>query len=812
MSTIAVTWSRQFGLAHSPLFGDVDTGIPDGDHQVLLDGGFGTFALSTSTDELWRASDPAAWAWSSDVPHHVTVTDTKVAVVRWDKPNEPRVYARPSVERSLDRFYEYLNEDRLRSNRSVVDHLLGYFRRIRSLSHAAGLPDDRVTEIFTAALAELLAPDSYRQAPKEFGLADDAIDLLQRINRTGLAAANNEIALLSGGISMLRLHPALAIRHAGGQLFQEAHFELLRASPDFDLFGLMGVPEVSKTTRGGTHFTPPALARSLVEQALSTIPDLGQRDQLILSDPSCGSGAFLHEALRALRRSKFNGKLILIGHDVSPPAIAMARFVLSLSLRDWSPKGGVELRLVVGDSLGALGMPKADVVVMNPPFIAFGAQTPEQREQLRQATDSTAARGDYSMAFVTKALDALADGGVLGTLFPASLLSLKAASSWRERIANEGEITTLASIGDFGLFSHALVQVACAVIRKESGSDASAIAAIVTENDPAATSSALRQLRKLDGQPPSLPIIEEGWSLFSVEPSTLGKRSTWRLPTPSSERVLRALNDLNLPVIENLFDVAQGIQTGLNDILLLTEEEWRALPSKERGLFRLATMTDSIRNGRVAKPYRVFFPYSEDGSLFTSEGELADAVPTYYKTMLKPNRDRLAQRSSIVQSKRADWWGLMRSRSWAFDGGPRIITKFFGAEGGFVGDYDAQYVPVMGHVWTPKSPLLDVDDEGLPLAEILAGYVALFNSSLFIKLLGLYSPHVAGGQFDLSRRHVALVPVPDLRNLSTNPAIGRAIVELGALGRKVDIADATWVARTNQIVMGLYGADTLKGL
>src|SRR4051812_12675392 len=103
----------------------------------------------------------------------------------------------------------------------------------------------------------------------------------------------------------------------------------------------------------------------------------------------------------------------------------MTRFVMAAALRDWTPAGGVDLDLKVGDSLGELGMPKADIIVMNPPFIAFGAQTLEQREQLRAATDASTARGDYSMAFIVRALTALNDGGVLGTLFPSSLLSLR---------------------------------------------------------------------------------------------------------------------------------------------------------------------------------------------------------------------------------------------------------------------------------------------------------------------------------------------------------------------------------------------------
>src|SRR5580658_2378925 len=222
---LAVDWSQRFGLALAPLFEGHDGAVLPGDHTVLLDGGFGTFALSISGDDLWRQEGPAGWAWSSDIPHHVTVTEKKVAVLRWDAPREPRVYERGGVERSLDRFYSYLSEDRLRSNRGVVDHLLNYFRRIRSLSHNAGLPDNRTTDIYLAALGRLIAPQEFEADPQAFGLAEDAVDLCARLLASGLDAAGAEVAFAAGGLSFLRLHPALAIRHAGGQLFQEAHFE-----------------------------------------------------------------------------------------------------------------------------------------------------------------------------------------------------------------------------------------------------------------------------------------------------------------------------------------------------------------------------------------------------------------------------------------------------------------------------------------------------------------------------------------------------------------------------------------------------------
>lgn len=805
-------WSRQFGLATAPLFEQNDS-APLGEHGVLLDGGYGTFALSMTDDDLWRDTGPAAWAWSSDIPHHVTATPTKVAVVRWDKPNEPRVFGRESVEQSLDRFYQYLNEDRLRSNYGVVDHLLGFFRRTRALGHEAKLPDVNTTDIFLTALAHLVSSSEARLHPEAYGLSDDGPELYAKLDQSGLAAAISEIECASTSLSLLRLHPALAIRHAGGQLFQEAHFELIRGAAGFDLFGLVGAPEVKVSSRGGTHFTPPALARCLVEQAFNAIPQLASRAELTLCDPACGSGAFLHEAFRALRRLGFRGHLRLVGHDISNAAIAMARFVLAGAIRDWKPEGGVELDLKVGDSIGDLGIPKADVIVMNPPFIASKAQTVEQREQMREATGSSSSRGDYSMAFIVRALEALYDGGVIGTLFPSSLLSLKAAASWREQLLELGTFRLLGSIGDYGLFTHALVQVACAVIQKKRGKSYGDFVAVTTENDPSATSSALRELRKLDNAAPATPMLQEGWNLFPVPVSALHNRPTWRLPTPKAERVLRMLSDALLPTVGDLFDVAQGVQTGLNSVLLLTVEEWRALPAKERRLFRPAIMSDSIQNAHFAKPYRVFFPHLAKGPMFTDEKEVKRAAPVYFSKYLAPNKQRLASRASIVRSHRTDWWGLMHPRAWAFDKTPRIISKFFTAEGGFAADYNAEYLAVMGHVWMPKSILIDDEDvDALPTSDILSAYTALFNSSTFVKLLSLFSPHVAGGQFDVSSRHVNSIPIPNFRELSTEPTRGRKVRELAQSGREIDLSDTQWHKRTEQILMDLYGTHSLAEL
>lgn len=816
----ASNWARRFGLAVAPLF-ERETVSAPGSHSVLLDGAYGTFAMSVSEEELWRDPGPANWVWSSDIPHHITVTPTKVAVLRWDRPQETRVFERGSIERNLDRFYGFLTDDRLRSNRGVVDYLLGFFRRLRSLGHAAGIPDVRATDLFTMSLARLMIGEDTAVSSPTFGLANDAEELLTRLDQRGLQAAIREIGQGSGALSWLRLHPSLAVRHAGGHLFQEAHFELLRGATDFDLFGLVGASEFAPTSRGGTHFTPPTLARSLVERVLESMSEpLDRCRELTLCDPACGSGVFLHETLRALRRVGYKGRLRLVGYDISPPAIAMASFAVAASLRDWKPEGGVDLDLRVGDSLGSLGMPAADIIIMNPPFIGFTAQSPVQRDQLTAALgSSTAGRGDYSMAFVLQALEALKPGGVLGTLFPASLMSLKAASGWRDRLLSLADLRFLASIGDFGLFSHALVQVAAAVFSKEH-TPGQEFVALITENDAQATSAALRQLRRSGAETTFAPTVDEAWSLFPVPVSALRGRPTWRLPTPRAERVLKALSQSGFPTIGEVFDIAQGIQTGLNSALLLTTEELNSLPVKERRYFRQATMTDSIQNGRITKLYWVFFPHDVNGGIFRDESAVKKVLPRYFAQFLDPNRPKLQGRASIVRSRRTDWWGLMHARDWSVLGRPRIITKFFGAEGAFVGDYQGAYFAVMGHVWTLKrraeAASVDLDDEAaseqLTERDLLAAFVGLCNSDVFIKLLGLYAPYVAGGQFDLSARHVTPIPVPDLQLLSLSSEAGGAVRELSTLGRTIDLSSAEWQQRTVSVVKFLYGGIDLDAI
>lgn len=204
-------------------------------------------------------------------------------------------------------------------------------------------------------------------------LTDYAIDVnfaeaFRSLGENKLTALIEQFRSPSATSRKLETIPQLLVRHAGGTVFQEAHFEFIRGKPT-DLFSLPGAAEVKIDTRGGTHFTPPGLARAMVEQALG---ELHLDEEITVFDPACGAGAFLHEVLRFLERNEFRGRVYLIGYDLSPNAVAMARFALDQARKDWSEGQIEDIDIQVRDSLSDdCKFPQAHAILMNPPFISW---------------------------------------------------------------------------------------------------------------------------------------------------------------------------------------------------------------------------------------------------------------------------------------------------------------------------------------------------------------------------------------------------------------------------------------------------------
>jgi hypothetical protein len=459
-------------------------------------------------------------------------------------------------------------------------------------------------------------------------------------------------------------------------------------------------------------------------------------------------------------------------------------------------------------------LPHADVILMNPPFMAWPALDAHQRDQMRQVLGARLqGRGDLSMAFVTRALDILLPGGALGVLLPSSLLTLQAAESWRADLLERSDLRLLASLGDYGLFAHALVQVAAAVFARTTGPSkrGTTVTALVTTNSADATGNALRTLRR-SGRGSHESGEDNAWRLFDVPVDTFKRRATWRLTSPKTEAALSRLIDAGASRIADLFEVRQGVRTGDNKAFLLEEQAFSSIPAKERRFFKPAVMNDSVRDGKLEQNHWVFYPYGPKGPLFETEKQLLEAVPAYAGRFLMPRRESLAARAGHTRADRHDWWALSWDRSsWALDSGPRLVSKYFGGPGGFATDLDARFIVVQGFAWLPKwRGVVDDEDIGaaaVSTADLLCAYAALMNSQRFARVLELFSPHVAGGQFDLSPRYVHAIPTPNLAELARDERTGRLVARLAELGHEPRLDDAEWRATADRITTELYGGE-----
>ncbi len=740
------TWSRGLGLFPVPLHHDAERGS----RFVLLNGLRGSFCL----DLRGQDPDPAearSVAWSANVGHYVALAHQAVVVHPWDRRSgAPERYAFASVAGQLEDFHHYLEKTSPDASSSVVSHGMRAFRGLRT---ALGKEVDGPTALKAFLLFLACAHE---------GQDAGALDLTRwEIGEEAVRAARHAtaedwsslVAEFTGGRKneALELRIDLLLRHASGFMFQEAHYEALLVDIHQMKFDF-AAPEPARVRRledsQGLHFTPPALSRTLVEESLHLL-DLPREQQLTVFDPACGSGELLREALRQLRLQRYSGRLRLIGWDISDAACAMARFALAWDLRNEPAAVNVEIRR--RDSLAdPAGWPaKVDILLMNPPFVSWQNLDPSQREALHQTLGARLRyRPDLSLGFLAKAAETVRPGGVLASFLPSSFLSGESAEPVRRRLSETLSARLVARLGSHTLFPGAIVEAAI-YIGVAGGDGKDSPLALWSDYRPDSAYASLRELRKARASGSRLvyPVTGGGYSIYYD--AELGSRNVSWSPRPyESWTLLKSL--AQQPRVRQIFHVHQGSRTGHKRSFVLTREEWRSLPRTERRFFRPAVLNGSIVDGVLNDQAYAFFPYGTHE--ISAEAELKRLLPDYYARFLRPHRDALRERT---RAKPDAWWRLSERRAWQEQPLPKLVSAYFGEEGSFAWDETGRFVVVQGFAWLSRTGL-----EGAIPRKPALGYLAIFNSHLFTRLLSASSNHVGGGQWDLSPRFVDEIPLP----------------------------------------------------
>lgn len=738
----------------------------DQERYVLLNGSKGNFCLDFigGIDQNTQRIS----AWSCDVGHYITIAGDSVLVNRWEKGAAEERFSCRSVFERLPEFHRHLEKTTPDQSRNIVNHVLAVFRRIRTVvgEQDNGLRSLRVLLHLLASAAagqdSLLSSDLTR-----WGLTPDVVEPSQTINDATWRPLYNDLSGL-GRYDTLPPDFDLVIRHASGAVFQDAHLEA-QISQQRWLEGLEGpafIDPKSIPSETGVYFTPAALARTLAEEAMRRIQPVANR-ALVIFDPACGSGELLKECLRQLRQGGQVGRVRIIGWDKSPAAVDMARFTLAWENRAWlANQVGVEV--TQHDSITEANWPdNVDILVMNPPFKAWPLMDSQEQDAVSHILGASY-RPNLAMAFAHRALDVLAEGGVLAMIAPNSLLESDSGNDTRTAMANCLNPQLVARLGDQSYFARALVDAGLYVGKRkaaEQTTPAGPAAVLWADSRQNSINYALRGLRRWRGAEVE-PIKGEGFSVYlRKDIATTGDPWVARGYDAWSRYKSFQHSEKMLPANE-VFDIRQGIRLG-NDVFVVPREYVQGMQKKEQRFFRPAVMNPSIVDGKLSPTYYAFYPYTKGLPEITSEKELQDFVPQYYDERLRPAKKALSTR------RQADikWWDLLRPRSWQKTRDAKIVSKYFGGNRAFAFDMSGDFVVVVGHAWLLKKGGVaqEVTDDDIFVAtndEVYLAMLAYLSSSVAYDLIEYMSPQVAGGQLDLSNKYLGNLPVPNLAKLA----------------------------------------------
>ena len=761
---------------------------------VLLNGNRGNFCL-----DLLENSDPIEnrnRAWSSDVSYYITLEKNldNLLIQTWNSP-KPQLFSVNKVLSDLNGFHRLLEEQEPKSQQDIVKHVIRVFRSLRNQ-----LGNDFTGQSSLKVFLSLLACATENKNRNKvnidkWGLSSDSIELAKSVNQT--AWDRLVLELIEENFNGLKPDLSLMLRHASGKVFQEAHYEAIFVHQEqLRLFGLPSEPiKLGKESSGvGLHFTPPALARTLVEEALFSYGSLSKQKEIKIFDPACGSGEFLRESLRQLRLKEFAGKIHLVGWDVSEAACDMAKFVLAWESRGYEKDVVIDIQCRDSLAEDSNWSDDSDIIIMNPPFVSW-QNMPSLQKDMVKATLGNLAKNtpDLSSLFVWKASQSLSKKGVLASIIPASFLDSHSSEPLRQQVSEILETNLVARLGSHLLFSSALIDAGLFVGSKIKNVKPSL--AFWADHRLRSNAEGLRTLRKIRFSDKNvLPIIEDGFNIYQIPNHDQGIKS-WSPRPFESYSLLSDLLNKDFPTVDFLFDVKQGIRTGNNNVFLLSASEFDALPKEEQKYFRLAIINKSIKYGYLIDSTYVFYPYGKNE--INSEDELNQFIPNYYRNTLLKNKEKLSKRAGINLEK---WWNLTRHREWQVEQNPKLVSTYFGDAGSFAWDESGDFVVVQGFGWIlrPKKNIKEISQT------IGLAYLSILNSKLFTELLAAVSNHVGGGQWNLSKKFVKDIPLPDLTKKDFNPEL---INELASFGKQIHSGKFSDETELEKLVKTIYQVD-----
>ena len=485
----------------------------EGDRYIMLDGGYYEFCLDLDA-ETKTENDYNSFAWSSDVKNYIRVSGDDVTVYNWRSRRSDTMKLQ-LVEQKFNQFLKIINSTSINSSDDVTPFLLGLFAQLRNLTQETRQPVEAMNLLFKLLVSI-----------EEERLDEDVCKKWKIVDTVSPYGFDRLVESIREGALRITPNLDLILRHGSGKLFEVAHRTALSFDTQINLFGEVSsdISLADPNSYSSLHYTPRYLVRSVVENSLKSL-DL-RRDSIRLFDPACGSGAFLQEALKQLKELEYDGRIEVVAYDNSEIAVSTTKFLLAYEQRKQWDDNQMQYHVQVCDSITS-EWPECDLLLMNPPYISM--------EQMKDSATKDAVwdvmkdfnvkkRPNMAAAFLFKAVKALKDGGVLGSVLPSSLLLLEQYLSLREAIVDLCDLDIVAKLGNFA-FNDALTDASILVAKRQNATYKTPLT-LWCKNQDGVPFNAIRGLRKMQYDnlssrieedfniytPSRFPIVGETWN------------------------------------------------------------------------------------------------------------------------------------------------------------------------------------------------------------------------------------------------------------------------------------------------------------
>ena len=500
---------------------------------------------------------------------------------------------------------------------------------------------------------------------------------------------------------------------------------------------------LAEVKRHGKHYTPTELARFLAERVLAHVQ---RKTTIRILDPACGDGELLFAVHRVATEQFIESNIILVGYDLDPNAIAVARSraeALDIAV-EWHE----------GDFLHAgrdLPNGSFDAVITNPPYV--------RTQQLGQAAANTLAadfglsgRIDLTHPFVVLLPSLLRRDGVVGLLCSNRFLTTKSGANVRGVLQTLLQPLELYDLGDTKLFHAAVLPAIVVALNRTPDPAMECIFTSAYEDVQAVPFVELNLYEALAANGDSVVshqgrtiVVRAGTLIQSVASS-----DPWRLSHKVGDDWLHGIEAATWRRFGDVAKVRVGIKSTADAVFI--SDVWEQIrPRPESDLLLPLITHDNVTSWRISDHLatRVLYPYdlSKQKRTLVDMAKFPSAM-----SYLETHAERLKGRQYVLDGGR-QWYEIWVPQKPGLWSTPKIVFPDISVNARFA--FDQSGAIVNGDCYWIS--LDDIGDESIAYLML-----AVANSSLGLR----FYDEVCGNKLYSGRRrwmtqYVSKLPLPD---------------------------------------------------